>query len=49
MMKLCNGNRFDLSESLPVKLYAFDLVKCLGSKITFPTSWARDQWNPFDH
>ena len=49
MMEPRDGHRFDLRESFPMKLYAFDLVKCFRSKIAFPTSWARDQRNPFDH
>ena len=49
MMEPRHGHRFDLCESLPMKLYAFDLVKCFGGEIAFPTSRARDQWNPFDH
>ena len=47
-MKPRHGHRFYLCESFSVKLYALNLMKCLGSKIAFATSWTRDQWNPFN-
>ena len=49
MMEPRHGHWLFLCESFSMKLDALDLVKCFGSEIAFAASWARHQWNPFNH
>ena len=38
LMELCHGHQPCLCESLSMKLYPFDLVKCLGGEVAFTTA-----------